>query len=254
MNDSFLQLEGKVALVTGAGTGLGAAIALAFAQAGAAVGVHYQQSQAGAEATLAQVGSEHGLLLQADLTQPDAVQAIIAQTVQAFGRLDILVNNAGIYPQHSLLEMPLAAWERVLASNLTSTMLCTQAAAQQMIAQGGGALVNIASIEAQHPAPGHSHYNAAKAGIVMLTRSAAFELGPHAIRVNCVAPGLIWRKGLEQDWPDGVGRYQAAAALGRLGQPQEVANACLFLASPAASWITGTTLTVDGGVTVRSIF
>jgi NAD(P)-dependent dehydrogenase (short-subunit alcohol dehydrogenase family) len=124
-----------------------------------------------------------------------------------------------------------------------------------MIAQGqGGAIVNVTSIEAENPAPAHSHYNAAKAGAAMHTRAAAQELGPHGIRVNAVAPGLVWREGLDEAWPDGVARYLNAAPLGRLGQPEDVADACLFLASPAARWITGASLTVDGGVMTRQIF
>jgi NAD(P)-dependent dehydrogenase (short-subunit alcohol dehydrogenase family) len=140
-------------------------------------------------------------------------------------------------------------WDRVIDNNMRTTFLCTQAAAQQMIAQGhGGAIINIASIEGESPAPMHSHYNAAKGGILMHTAAAAQELGSHTIRVNAVSPGLIWRPGLDEDWPDGVSRYQKSAPLGRLGLPSDVADACLFLASPAARWITGINLRVDGGV------
>jgi NAD(P)-dependent dehydrogenase (short-subunit alcohol dehydrogenase family) len=118
----------------------------------------------------------------------------------------------------------------------------------------GGAIVNITSIEAENPAPGHSHYNAAKAGVLMHTRAAAGELARHGIRVNAVAPGLLWRDGIEQAWPEGVARWQAAAPLRRLGTAEDVADACLFLASPAARWITGASLTVDGGVMTSQIF
>ncbi|MDQ4078313.1 MAG: SDR family oxidoreductase, partial [Chloroflexota bacterium] len=125
----------------------------------------------------------------------------------------------------------------------------------QMIEQGaGGAIVNIASIEAERPAPLHAHYNAAKGGVLMYTRSAALELGPHGIRVNAVSPGLIWREGIEEQWPEGVARWREAAPLTRLGRPEDVADACLFLASPAARWISGTNLVVDGGVLVRPAF
>src|SRR5258706_66112 len=130
-------------------------------------------------------------------------------------------------------------------------------AARKMIAKGKGAsgvIVNITSIEAENPAPSHSHYNAAKGGALMFTRAAAAELGPHGIRVNAVAPGLMWSEDIEQNWPDGVARFRAAAPLGRLGMPEDVADACLFLASPAARWITGASLTVDGGVMAHQIF
>jgi NAD(P)-dependent dehydrogenase (short-subunit alcohol dehydrogenase family) len=120
--------------------------------------------------------------------------------------------------------------------------------------QDGGAIVNITSIESENPAPNHSHYNAAKGGVLMFTRASAYELAPHGIRVNAVAPGLIWREGLERDWPDGVQRWQKTAPLKRLGLPDDVADACLFLASPAARWITGASLLVDGGVMTHQIF
>jgi NAD(P)-dependent dehydrogenase (short-subunit alcohol dehydrogenase family) len=118
----------------------------------------------------------------------------------------------------------------------------------------GGAIVNVTSIQAFAPAGGLAHYSAAKAGLEMLTRSAAFELGPSGIRVNAVAPGLIWREGLETAWPEGVARYLAAAPLRRLGQPEDVADACLFLASPASRFVTGATLVVDGGVLAGPVF
>ena len=117
-----------------------------------------------------------------------------------------------------------------------------------------GAIVNIASIEAQNPAVAHSHYDAAKSGIVMYTRAAAQELGRQGIRVNAVSPGLIWRDGLDTDWPDGVARYLRAAPLSRLGRPDDVADACLFLASSGARWITGANLVVDGGVLTNTVY
>jgi NAD(P)-dependent dehydrogenase (short-subunit alcohol dehydrogenase family) len=151
--------------------------------------------------------------------------------------------------------MTASQWDEVIDANLRTSFLCTQAAARQMVRQGGeGAIVNVASIEGTHPAPGHSHYNAAKAGVLMHTRAAAQELATHGIRVNAVAPGLIWREGIEEAWPEGVERWTRAAPLRRLGRPEDVADACLFLASAGARWITGATLTVDGGVTTHAIF
>jgi NAD(P)-dependent dehydrogenase (short-subunit alcohol dehydrogenase family) len=143
----------------------------------------------------------------------------------------------------------------VVDASLKSVFLCTQAAARLMVERGiQGAIVNIASIEAESPEPDHSHYDAAKAGVLMHTRSAAFELAPHGIRVNAVSPGLIWQPGIEESWPEGVARWQAAAPLQRMGFSEDVADACLFLASPAARWITGVNLRVDGGVMVRPGF
>jgi hypothetical protein len=142
----------------------------------------------------------------------------------------------------------------VIAANLTTTHLTTQAFARATESGRGAAIVNIASIEASNVAPMHGHYVAAKAGVVMYTKAAARELGPHGIRVNAVSPGLIWREGLEEAWPDGVTRYQRAAPLGRLGRAEDVADACLFLSSDAARWITGVELIVDGGVLTSTAY
>jgi NAD(P)-dependent dehydrogenase (short-subunit alcohol dehydrogenase family) len=253
----LLDLSGRVALVTGSGSGLGRGIAARFAEAGATVAVHYHTSAAGAEALVARIAAAGGraVALQADLTRADEVARLVAAVGERCGRLDILVNNAGSYPAVGALEMTPEQWDGVIAANLRGTFLMAQAAARRMVAQGtGGAIVNITSIEAENPAPGHSHYNAAKAGVLQLTRALAAELGAHAIRVNAVAPGLIWAEGIEADWPDGVARWQRTAPLARLGRPEDVADACLFLASPAARWITGASLTVDGGVMTHQIF
>jgi len=167
----------------------------------------------------------------------------------------VAINNAGIYPTVPLLEMTEEDWDESLDANLKSVFLVTRAAARHMAERReGGAIVNIASIEGEHPAPFHSHYSAAKAAVLMHTRAAALELGPKGIRVNAVSPGLIGRPELENEWPDGVQRWRAAAPLERLGEPEDVADACLFLASPGARWITGADLRVDGGVTASPIF
>jgi NAD(P)-dependent dehydrogenase (short-subunit alcohol dehydrogenase family) len=254
---SLLDFSGKVVIVTGAGSGLGMGIALRFGQAGAAVVVNYRASAAGAAEVVQQIeaAGSQAIAVQADVTKKSEVEQLISQTVQRFGRLDVLVNNAGLYPLNSLLDMTEADWDTVLDSNLRSTFLCTQAAAKQMIAQGeGGALVNIASIEGENPAPLHSHYNAAKGGTIQYTASVAHELGPYNIRVNTVSPGLIWREGIEDAWPDGVNRFLKASPLGRLGRPEDIGDACLFLASPAARWITGANLRVGGGVMTKQIY
>jgi NAD(P)-dependent dehydrogenase (short-subunit alcohol dehydrogenase family) len=255
--EKLLDLSGRVAVVTGAGRGIGTAIAQRLAEAGAAVGVHYRTSDDGAQKVVGGIGDSGGtaVALGADLTNGAAVERMFAEAVDALGRLDILVNNAGTYPLSSLTEMPESEWDTVIDTNLKSVHLCTQSAARVMIQQGeGGAIVNIASIEGETPAPMHSHYTSAKAATLMHTRSAALELGPHDIRVNAVSPGLIWRPGLEDDWPEGVERWMETAPLGRLGQPGDVADACLFLAAPASRWISGATLAVDGGVLARAVF
>jgi len=260
--NTLLDYNDKIVLVTGSGSGLGSGIALRFAQAGATVAVNYRTSQAGANELVAQIEATGGraMAVQADVTQKEAVTAMVERVVDAFGRLDVLINNSGIYPLSTLVDMAEDEWDAVIDANLRSVFLCTQAAAKQMMAQADsadgsrGAIVNIASIEGENPAPMHSHYNAAKGGVLMYTRAAANELGAHNIRVNAVSPGLMWREGIEAAWPEGVERWQSAAALTRLGQPEDVADACLFLASPAARWITGANLRVDGGVMTNQIF
>jgi NAD(P)-dependent dehydrogenase (short-subunit alcohol dehydrogenase family) len=254
---SLLDFRGRVAVVTGAGHGLGKGIAARFAEAGAAVVVHFRRHAGDAQALAAEITARGGraIALQADLAREEDATRLVAETVGALGALDVLVNNAGAYPVAPLLEMPAAQWDEVVDANLRTTFLCTQAAAREMVRRhSGGAIVNVASIEGESPAPGHSHYSAAKAGVLMHTRAAAQELGRHGIRVNAVAPGLIGRDGIEESWPEGVARWRAAAPLGRLGTPEDVADACLFLASPAARWITGAILAVDGGVLTRPSF
>lgn len=253
----LLDFRGRAVIVTGASGGVGAGIASRFAQAGADVVVAYRANEGGAHAVVKGIESagHRALTVQADLSQSAGAAALVDKTVQAFSALDVLINNAGTYPVSSLVDMSDTEFDRVIADNLRSVHLCTQAAARAMIARGrGGAIVNIASIEAHNPAPQHSHYDAAKAALVMYTRSAALELGGKGIRVNSVSPGLIWREGLERDWPEGVHGYLGAVPLGRLGQPADVADACLFLASPAARWITGADLVVDGGVLTHRVY
>ena len=254
---NLLSLAGKSVLVTGAGRGIGAAIARRFAEAGAALVINYRGSAAAAEALAQEIRDAGGTATakQADVTRRAQVEHLVAAAVSAHGGIDVLVNNAGIYPVSSLLEMSEEEWDAVVDANLKSVHLCTQAAAARMIERGeGGVVLNIASIEGHAPAPMHAHYDAAKAGVIMHTRSAAQELGPHGIRVNAVSPGLIRADGIEEAWPEGVARWLEAAPLGRMGEAVEVADACLFLASPAARWITGAVLPVDGGVLARPVF
>jgi len=247
----LLDLRGRLALVTGAGAGIGTGIATRLAEAGARVAVHYHRSDDGAREVVARIESAGGTAraYRADLTEVAEVQDLCARIAAELGIPDALVNNAGIYPPGTIMDMGADDWQVVVSANLTSVHLVTQAVARGLRDAGrGGAFVNVASIEATNVAPAHSHYAAAKAGVVMYTRSAARELGPLGIRVNAVSPGLIWRQGLDQAWPQGVSAYTAATPLGRLGQFEDVADACLFLVSRAARWITGIDLVVDGGV------
>jgi NAD(P)-dependent dehydrogenase (short-subunit alcohol dehydrogenase family) len=240
---SLLDLSGRVAIVTGASGTIGGGIARRLHEAGAAVVVHGRDG-----AKLGPLLEEFGSRGAAALgdVQRDA-RAICAVPVDSFGRLDVVVNNAGIQPVAPLRSIGDDELEEMLRVNAVGVAAMTREAATAM-ACDGGAIVNIASIEALQPAFDHSHYAASKAAVVMHTRAAALELGPAGIRVNCVAPGLVEAPGIEQSWPEGVARWRAAAPLERLGHPSDVADAVLFLASPAARWITGATLVVDGGV------
>lgn len=254
---SLLDFSGRAVVVTGAGAGIGAGIARRFAEAGASVVVACRSNVSGA-ASVAQIITDRGgraCVHAGDLASEAEAERLVSVSVARFGGLDVLINNAGSYPLHGLLDMKEAEWRSVIDANLTTVHLVTQAAARWMVGQKRpGAIVNIASIEATNPATLHAHYNAAKAGVVMHTRTAAAELGRHGIRVNSVSPGLIDRDGLHEAWPDGVVRYLASAPLGRLGQPADIADACLFLASSAARWITGADLVVDGGVLTSSVY
>ncbi|MFE9020083.1 SDR family NAD(P)-dependent oxidoreductase [Streptomyces sp. NPDC007808] len=248
-------LEGQVALVTGAGGGIGRGIAARFAQEGAAVVLHCRTGAETAHELALRVRGMGGraLVVRADLTDEDACRRVVAEAAEwGGGRLTALVNNAGVQPTQELAGMSVAQWRAVVDTNLSSVFACTQAAAEVMRGQdGGGSVTHIASIEASRPAPLHAHYCASKAAVVMHARSAALEYGRFGIRVNTVSPGLIDREGLEEAWPEGVRRWRAAAPLARLGRPEDVADACVFLASRLASWVTGHDLVVDGGVSAR---
>ncbi|WP_439663205.1 SDR family NAD(P)-dependent oxidoreductase [Lentzea sp. HUAS TT2] len=224
----MIDLSGKVVLVTGTSGTIGNGIAQRFLDAGALVVRHR--------------GVEDG-----DLR--DSAQRVVDDAFARHGRLDAVVNNAGVQPVEPLSGMTSAQWQSVVDINLTGPFAVTQAAVRHL--PRGGSVTHIASIEGTHPAPGHAHYAVSKAGLIMHARAAALEYGPLGIRVNTVSPGLIARPGISEQWPEGVARWQAAAPLSRLGTPEDVGNACVFLASELASWITGQDLVVDGGVTAR---
>ncbi|UNO41240.1 SDR family oxidoreductase [Streptomyces sp. MST-110588] len=251
---SLPSLAGQVALVTGAGGTIGRGIALRFAAAGAAVVAHYRTNATAARELVAHIEKRGGsaLALAADLSDEEECHHLVRAAADWRGRLTALVNNAGVQPTQDLASMSAADWRAVADVNVLSTFACTQAAAAVMrTGGGGGTITHIASIEADRPAAAHAHYCASKAAVVMHARSAALEYGPYGIRVNAVSPGLIARDGLEEDWPDGVRRWTRAAPTGRLGRPEEIGDACVFLASSMATWITGHNLTVDGGISAR---
>ena len=242
----MLDLSGETALVTGASGNIGAAIASRLAEAGAAIVAHYHRNEAAARALVDKLGQ--GSVVQADLADESAVDALFANAAPT-----LVVHNAAAQPVAALGDMSFADWRDMMAANLDSAFLVTQRAALAWISAGRpGAIVNIGSTEALDPAAGHAHYATSKAGLLMLTRAAALEFGSSNIRVNCVSPGLTDREGLARDWPDGVSRWLDRVPLGRLGSPNDVADAVLFLLSPAARFISGANLVVDGGMSAHS--
>ncbi len=248
-------LQGKVALVTAAARGLGRAISLALAEAGAdvALGLREIGSDSGITGEIKTLGRQ-ALPLQMDMTRPEQIRDAVGQTVKHFGRLDILVNNAGIAPDNLAENVTEEDFDRTLAINLKGTFLACQAAGRVMIQQKSGCIINMSSQAAFAALPTESVYCMTKAGIVHLTKCLAVEWGKHNILVNAVAPTFIHTPGTEGALADPVFRQDVVeriAALHRIGEPVEVAGAVVFLASPAASLITGHTLVIDGGWTAR---
>jgi 3-oxoacyl-[acyl-carrier protein] reductase len=230
-------------------------IALEFALAGAAVAVHYRSNETAAGVCVEAIRGSGGnaISFKADLRNEGECENLVASVLGQFGALDVLINNAAIQPTQPLKDMSVGEWREVIDVNTTSAVSCTRAAARGMAGRGG-AIVHIASIEGTHPALDRAHYAASKAALIAHARSAAVEYGPANIRVNAVSPGLIDRPGLLSDWPDGVRRYRLKAPLRDIGQPEDVARACLFLASPDARWITGQNLLVDGGMSCAPLY
>ena len=253
-------LEGRKAIVTGGSSGIGKSTAERLGAEGASVCVnYYSDGEAGdAQEVVGEIEKAGGsaIAVQADVGDEAQVTAMVAKTVEAFGGLDLLVNNAGIEAQKPLLEMPLGLWESVLRTNLTGAFLCMREAGKVMVKGGSGVIVNMSSVHEFIPWPGFAHYCASKGGIKLLMETAARELAPHKIRVVNIAPGAIATpiNNFVLDDPEAKHAVESEIPLGEFGQPSQVAAAVAWAASDEASYVTGTTIVVDGGMSLYPKF
>lgn len=252
MSDSF-DLQGKVALVTGASSGIGRATAQALAANGARVAINFHRNEAGAEAARAEIvnGGGSGIIVQADVTQASEVQSLVDQTTAEFGPIDILVNNAGsLIERLKILELTEERWDEVIDLNLKSAFLCAKAVAASMMERKTGAIINVSSIAGRNGgALGSIHYSTAKGGVITFTKGLAKELAPFGVRVNAISPGVIDTPYHEQfSSAEMMKTYAGMIPLGRVGTPSEVAKVVCFLASDAASYLAGETIEINGGM------
>jgi len=250
--NNYLNLTGKVALVTGASSGIGAATAVVLAGLGASVAVCYYRNQEGAEKVTGEISSTGGkaVAVRADVRHADQIQSMLTRATEELGPIDILVNNAGsLIERQPILELTEKRWNDVIQLNLTSAMLCSQAVAPSMIARRSGAIVNVVSIAGRTGGgPGAGAYSTAKGGLITLTKSLAKELAPHGVRVNAISPGVIDTPFHEVfSTPEMIRSFVATIPLGRMGTPMECAKVIAFLASDAASYVVGETIEVNGG-------
>ena len=253
-------LEGRRALVTGASSGIGRATALRLAAEGASVCVNYysdkEQPDAEAVCTQADASGKRVFTHQADVGDEGQVAAMVAAVIERFGGIDLLVNNAGIEKEVATVDMPLELWNAILRTNLTGPFLCMRAAGKEMLAAGGGVVVNMSSVHEFIPWPGFAHYCASKGGMKLLTQTVAREWAPHGVRVVNVAPGAIATpiNDFVLDDPEAKHQVEEEIPLGRFGQPEEIAAAVAWVASDEAAYVTGTTLVVDGGMSTYPRF
>ncbi len=251
------QLDGKVAIVTGADSGIGRAIALRFAQEGASVVVNYAHAKDKAQEVLELLQQKQGkgLVIQADVSQYQQAIGLVQQAVEHFHRLDIMVNNAGMEIHSPFLDVTEEQFDRVLSVDLKGAFFCAQAAARVMVKQNiHGRIINISSVHEDLPMPQNVPYCCAKGGVRMLARTISLELAPKHITVNNIAPGAVHTPidaDVEAD-PEKMAALLKEIPLGRMGQPEEIAKLALYLASDEASYVTGSTYIIDGGLTVNT--
>ena len=246
-----MRFENRDVLITGAGSGIGRAASLAFATEGAAIAAaDLRLESAQATASAVEELGRTAVALQVDVTHPDSVRAMVEQAVAGLGSLDVLINSAGVREIVPFLELPAEEWMKVIGTNLTGTFLCSQAAAQHLIAQNkSGKIINLSSVAGLVGVPNRAAYVASKHGVVGLTKEMAMELADKHIQVNAIAPGVVETAMTAGyfDKPDIVASLKKAHPAGRWAQPEEIARLMLFLASEDADFMTGATIPIDGG-------
>ena len=251
--NNYIDLTGKTAIITGAASGIGRATARALAESGAAVTINYRRNEKDAEDLRKEITSNGGraIAVQADVTIPADVQALVQRSTEEFGPVDILVNNAGsLIERLRILELTEQRWDEVMDLNLKSAFLCSKAVVPSMIERKTGAIINLSSIAGRNGgALGSIHYSTAKGGLITFTKGLAKELAPFGIRVNAVSPGVIDTPYHEQfSSPEMMKSYVNGIPLGRVGTAEEVAKVIAFLASDAASYLAGETIEINGGM------
>ena len=262
MTKKIHPLQDQIALVTGASSGIGAAVAIALAEAGAKVGVNYARSSQGADDVVSKIAAAGGeaIAIQADVSQEDHVLRMFAELEQAYGTLDILVNNAGLQQDSSLMDMTLDQWNRVIAVNLTGQFLCAREAAKAYIKRGvvpekscsAGKIICMSSVHEIIPWANHCNYAASKGGVMLLMKSMAQELAHHKIRVNSIGPGAIKTPINRNAWetPEAEAELLELIPYNRVGRPEDIGKAAVWLASDDSEYVQGTTLFIDGGMTL----
>ena len=245
-----IQLDGKVALVTGASRGIGAVVACRLAQAGAKVGVNFHASSDQAEIVVDSINKSGGeaILVGGDVSQEENAEKVIKNLVEHFGSIDILINNAGINKDQLLIRMKPEDFDSVMNVNLRGAFLCTRYAMTHMIRQRSGRVINMSSVVGLSGNPGQANYATAKAGLVGLTKAVAREVASRNVTVNALAPGYITTAMVDELTEETQDKILSTIPMGRFGTPEDVAEAVVFLASDGASYITGQVLTIDGGM------
>lgn len=240
----------RVVLVTGAGRGIGRVIAATFASQGAAVVIAEKDEQTGSNTAAGiEASGARALFVRTDISVPSEVEAMVRIAVERFGGVDVLINNAGLSRMKPMAELSIEEWDYVINTNLRGAFICSRACAAAMKQRGGGAIVNIASTRALMSEPDSEAYAASKGGLVALTHAMALSLGP-LIRVNCISPGWI----CNSNYDELTDRDHAQHPAGRVGTPEDIARACLFLTAPENGFITGQNFVIDGGMTKKMIY